>query len=310
MKSPVKLATVTHAGRDQIVLVVGDGLVPLADVVDGLPATVRELIAAWPKWDAAVTRAAVESAPTLSTDDVVWQPPLIPGKIICAGMNFYDHIAEMSGLPEDEIPEQPFPFNFLKPQSALVGSGATVVRPSYGVKLDWEVELTVVVGNGAAATSDHPLDAVFGYTIMNDLSMRDFSPFPHYLGMDATVMKGFDGAAPLGPWITPAANVPDPQAVPMRTTLNGEVMQDGSTAKMIFSVVELLRHLGRVFTLEPGDVIATGTPAGCGVRKQPPRFLRGGDEVIVELGELGELGSLRTLIANPPDTDLLLPDRA
>jgi 2-keto-4-pentenoate hydratase/2-oxohepta-3-ene-1,7-dioic acid hydratase in catechol pathway len=212
----------------------------------------------------------------------------------------------MSGLSEDAIPVPPFPFSFLKPTTSLAGSGATVVRPAYGRALDWEAELAVVIGDGSAASGPDPLAAVFGYTIVNELSLRDFYPFPHVLGLDAVVSKGFDGAAPMGPWITLAEDVPDPQSLAIKLTLNGEVMQDSSTAKMIFSVRDLIAHYGRVLTLEPGDVLATGTPSGVGAGRRPPRFLRGGDDVEVCIGDLG---CLRTTISEPAGDDLLLAEQ-
>ena len=149
------------------------------------------------------------------------------------------------------------------------------------------------------AQSD-PLGAIFGYSNLNDLSLRDFvAPFPHPLGLDAVIGKGWDGAAPMGPWITLADAAGDPTSMSVETRVNGAVKQQSSTAKMIFTVAEMVAYYARVLTLEAGDVIATGTPAGVGAGAQPPEFLAPGDTVEVEIGELG---TLSTTIAPPRST--------
>jgi 2,4-diketo-3-deoxy-L-fuconate hydrolase len=168
-----------------------------------------------------------------------------------------------------------------------------VALPVFGEKLDWEAELGIVIGRPELAASD-PLRAVFGYTILNDLSLRDFvAPFPHPLGLDAVISKGFDGATPLGPWITLAQHAGDPASLAIELRVNGEVRQHSSTEQMIFGVAELVAYYGGVLTLQAGDVIATGTPAGVGAGMQPPRFLRVGDEIEIEIETLG---AQRTMI--------------
>jgi 2-keto-4-pentenoate hydratase/2-oxohepta-3-ene-1,7-dioic acid hydratase in catechol pathway len=193
-----------------------------------------------------------------------------------------------------------FPFSFLKPPSnAMVGSGTEVAIPGFGKELDWEAELAVVIGRPELAQSD-PLGAIFGYAVMNELSLRDFvAPFPHPLGLDAVICKGWDGSAPIGPWITLAAEAGDPTSMPIELRVNGSVKQQSSTEQMIFTVAEMVAFYARVMTLEVGDVIATGTPAGVGAGKQPPEFLAPGDVVEVEIGELG---TLRTPIVAPRST--------
>jgi 2-keto-4-pentenoate hydratase/2-oxohepta-3-ene-1,7-dioic acid hydratase in catechol pathway len=237
---------------------------------------------------------------------VRWCPPLRPGKLLCVGANYHDHVAEMDGPAGLTTPPAPFPFSFLKPSSALVGHDREVAIPAYGRKLDWEAELAVVIGDGAAAGGADPLAAVFGYTILNDLSLRDFLPFPHALGLDAVASKGFDGAAPMGPWIAHAEPRDDPSALGVKLLVNGELMQDGSTANMIFNVAELIAHFARVLTLEPGDVIATGTPAGVGAGRTPQRFLSPGDRVEARIEGLG---SLETTITAPERVTSLTVDR-
>jgi 2-keto-4-pentenoate hydratase/2-oxohepta-3-ene-1,7-dioic acid hydratase in catechol pathway len=213
----------------------------------------------------------------------------------------------MAGPAGLDIRPAPFPFSFLKPSTALVGSGHSVSLPSYGVQLDWEAELAVIIGDASQAAGADPLAAVFGYTILNDLSLRDFVPFPHTLGLDAVVSKGFDGAAPIGPWITLAADVPDPQGLAIQLAINGELQQDGSTASMIFGVADMIRHYARVLTLEPGDVIATGTPAGVGAARTPPRWLNAGDFIEIRIGNLGVLETTIAARRTGATVDLLSP---
>ncbi|MTD54386.1 fumarylacetoacetate hydrolase family protein [Amycolatopsis pithecellobii] len=296
MSSGLGIATIELDGAPVAAVVLPGGVVPLSELVAEAPRDVTVLIEQWATWRAPVTEAATVHKATIDLAEVRWLPPLQPRKILCVGSNYYDHVAEMAGPAGLENRPAPFPFSFLKPGTALVGSGRTVTYPSYGKQLDWEAELAVVIGDPALATGPDPLAAVFGYTVLNDLSLRDFLPFPHTLGLDAVVSKGFDGAAPIGPWITTADAVGDPQHLPIKLHINGELQQDGSTADMIFGVADLVRHYARVMTLQPGDVIATGTPAGVGAGQRPPRFLNPGDVVRVRIGELG---SLETTIGAP-----------
>ena len=156
--------------------------------------------------------------------------------------------------------------------------------------VDWDAELAVVIGRrvrgvrGAAAVA-----AVAGYSVLNDVSARDWIADRPSLGIDWIMQKAFDGFAPMGPFITPAAFVPDPQALAMQLTVNGQVMQDSSTSRMVFGVREIVEHLAGIMTLEPGDIIATGTPAGVGHGRKPQLFLKPGDDVAVTIEGLGRL---------------------
>jgi len=143
---------------------------------------------------------------------------------------------------------------------------------------------------------------VFGYSVLNDLSVRDYLPFPHALGLDTVVAKGFDGSAPMGPWIVTADEIDDPQNLPLQLRVNGEIKQDSSTSRMIFGVREILAHFSRVLTLRPGDVIATGTPSGVGIARRPPEMLAADD--VVE-AEIDGIGLLRTTLVRAPDAELL-----
>jgi 2,4-diketo-3-deoxy-L-fuconate hydrolase len=287
-----RVGVIQIGDADQLVADLGDGFLPLAALLGSRsPSSMQELITGWETFKEAIATAEPDSATgTLSPwDSPHWRAPIIPSKLICVGANYVDHVVEMAGAGGPQINRTAFPFSFLKPPStAVVGGETPVAIPAYGHKLDWEAELAVVIGDPHNAVSD-PAGAIFGYTIVNDLSLRDFVPFPHALGLDAVISKGFDGAAPTGPWITLASEVPDPGSLTIDLWVNGESKQHSSTEQMIFSVHELVAYYARVLTLEPGDVIATGTPAGVGAGKQPPQFLTAGDVIEIRIGDLGLL---------------------
>jgi 2,4-diketo-3-deoxy-L-fuconate hydrolase len=304
MPMGIAVGAVEDRGERRTVVVAGEEYGFLDDLDPQAPRDSRALIAGWAQWRDGLVDAAARSHDRprwRPVGEARWLAPVEGVKVICVGANYHDHVAEMEGPAGISTAPAPFPFSFLKPDTALTGSGTVVRHPAYGSKLDWEAELAVVVGDPAA--DGDPLEAVFGYTILNDLSLRDFIPFPHALGLDAVVSKGFDGAAPIGPWVTPAEYVPDPQDLSVRLAVNGETMQDGSTRNMIFGVRELVAHFARVMTLRPGDVIATGTPAGVGAGRRPPRFLTPGDEIAITIGQLG---CLRTSIGEPTAIEPLL----
>ncbi len=205
-----------------------------------------------------------------------------PRKIICVGLNYRDHAAE-TGKP---VPTEPV--LFAKFANSVTGDGARVEVPELARELDWEAELAVVIGRGGRDIPlTEALDRVAGYTIVNDLSSRTLQRS----GGQWTRGKAIDDFLPMGPWLTTADAVPDPQALRVRCLVNGEVMQDGTTAEMVFGVAELVHEISRTITLSPGDVICTGTPPGVGMGKQPPRFLVDGDEVVVEIEGLGRLST-------------------
>lgn len=203
-----------------------------------------------------------------------------PGKIVAVGMNYRDHAAE-AGL---EVPERPVFFGLWP--SSLIGPREEIVIPPVSAKIDYEAELGVVIGErGRDIPVERALHVVAGYTCFNDVSARDLQ----FQDGQWTRAKSLDTFSPVGPRVVPAAEIPDPQALRIRCLLNGEPMQDSSTAEMVFSVAELVAAVSRGVTLEPGDLIATGTPAGVGFTREPPRFLRPGDEVTVEIEGIGSL---------------------
>jgi 2,4-didehydro-3-deoxy-L-rhamnonate hydrolase len=204
-----------------------------------------------------------------------------PGKIIAIGLNYEDHAAETGA----EIPEKPIVF--AKYPNAVIGPGEPILIPPITEQVDYEAELAVVVGREAKNVSEsEALDYVFGYANSNDVSSRDLQ-FSE--GGQWTRSKSIDTFCPVGPFIATTDEIPDPQDLSVRCTLNGEVMQDGTTSKMIFSVAQLVSFLSGGMTLEPGDIIITGTPPGVGMARDPQVWLRPGDEVSVEIEGLGTL---------------------
>ena len=214
--------------------------------------------------------------------------PLRPGKVIAIGLNYMDHVRESGVEPP------PRPLVFAKFPSTVIGPGQPIVlNPAVAERVDWEGELALVVGRPLTkATPEEAMAAVFGYTIANDVSARDvqFADGQWIRG------KNLDSFCPLGPVIVGAADVGDPQSLRLRTSVNGEVVQDASTAEMIFPVAELLSFCSQSFTLEPGDVMLTGTPWGCGEFMQPQRSLAHGD--LVEI-DIERVGTLRNPVLDP-----------
>ncbi|HEY7736702.1 MAG TPA: fumarylacetoacetate hydrolase family protein [Candidatus Limnocylindrales bacterium] len=256
-----------------------------ADLVDDAPATLPQLIAAGsPGLDrlraAAVdARAWKRSAPIAETDLL---PPLgRPGKIVAIGRNYREHAAEEGVEPPTA------PLIFAKWPSSVVGPGAEIRwDPRLSRQVDYEAELAVVVGRSARRVGTaQALDHVFGYTCLNDVSARDLQ-----FGDGQWVRgKSLDTFCPMGPALVTSDEIGDPQQLAITATVNGELVQDATTAQMYFSVAELISYCSYAFTLEPGDVIATGTPSGVGVFRKPPRFLGDGDRVAVEIERIGRL---------------------
>jgi 2-keto-4-pentenoate hydratase/2-oxohepta-3-ene-1,7-dioic acid hydratase in catechol pathway len=213
--------------------------------------------------------------------DVHLLPPVPqPPKIICVGRNYADHVAEV----ERPLPE--FPVLFARFSRTLVGATDPIVRPVVSDQLDWEGELAFVVGVGGRHVSpDDAYDVIAGYSLFNDVSVRDYQlRVPQY-----TAGKNFESSGPFGPALVTRDEIPDPHALRLEVTVNGELMQSASTGEMIFSIPELIAHISEWITLEPGDVVVTGTPSGTGHARRPHRFLVPGDRVRVSIPELGEL---------------------
>ncbi|MDF1657390.1 MAG: fumarylacetoacetate hydrolase family protein [Verrucomicrobiales bacterium] len=222
------------------------------------------------------------AAPVVSNETRLGPATARPGKLICIGLNFSDH-AEEAGM---DIPKEPIVF--FKATSAIVGPNDDVVIPRDSKKADWEVELAFVVGKKASYVSeDDALDHVAGYVLHNDYSEREFQ-----LERGGQWVKGksCDTFAPIGPFVATSDEIPDPEKLKMWLTVNGETKQDGNSSKLIFGIAHLVSYLSRFMTLEPGDIVSTGTPPGVGMGFNPPQFMKPGD--VVELGIEG-LGQSR-----------------
>ncbi|MGH3356307.1 MAG: fumarylacetoacetate hydrolase family protein [Nocardioidaceae bacterium] len=234
-------------------------------------------------------RAAADSAlPEPETSHAPAVPA--PGKLLCVGANYRRH-AQEAGLP---LPEQPI--YFAKFGNSLAGHREEVVLPAATERGDYEVELVVVIGEPAHKVSrEQALDHVFGYAVGNDLSARELQ----MRSSQWLYGKAIDGFAPLGPYVVTADDVPDPQKLDLKCWVNGELRQDSNTADMIFSVAELVSDLSQIMTLQPGDLIYTGTPEGVILGMQEPQWLQPGDEVTCEVEGLGRL--VTTLVADKSD---------
>jgi 2-keto-4-pentenoate hydratase/2-oxohepta-3-ene-1,7-dioic acid hydratase in catechol pathway len=253
--------------------IIPDDMVALIGDEAAMVAAARALaFAARP--DNASLRAPLASARLLA--------PLKPGKILGVGRNYADHAKEVGGQRLEQ------PRIFLKPASSVVGPGAAVRIPPAVTKPDWEAELAVVIGRRAKDVSEGvALDHVAGYSVLDDISAREFQ-FDVPLAM-TSFAKGMDGFCPMGPCIATADEVGEPWALDIRCWLNGEEVQHGNTRDLIFPVPALIAFLSRYMTLEPGDVIATGTPAGVGHFRDPPRYLKPGDRLRLEVERVGVL---------------------
>jgi len=203
-----------------------------------------------------------------------------PGKIVCVGLNYRAHAEEQGA----KLPERPL--LFAKWPTALAGPGDPILLPSITLEVDYEGELAVLIGSRVKGVSAaNALEAVRGYLCANDVTARDLQRADRQF----TRSKSLDGFCPVGPAFVSAADVGDPQSLRLRTLVNGEVRQDSSTADMIFTVAELIAFVSEAITLEPGDLLLTGTPSGVGVFRDPPVFLADGDVVTVEIEKIGSL---------------------
>lgn len=203
-----------------------------------------------------------------------------PRKLICVGLNYRDHAAETGA----QIPTVPTIFN--KFATAVIGPGEHIILPRVSKAPDYEAEFAFVIGRGGRhIAAESWRNHVFGYTIVNDVTGRDYQRATSQWLMGKT----FDTFAPMGPWIVTAEEIQDPHNLDIRIEINGEVLQNSNTRELIFKIPDLIAFLSSVFTLEPGDIVSTGTPAGVGFVRKPPRFLHPGDEVVVKIPAIGEL---------------------
>ncbi len=304
-----QLGTALITGQQRIVLACREKLFDLHALLDSaqssnaltidlreLPASLLALLEDWSYWkeklpqviDALFTDSPADDlSSSLLQSEPQWLPPVLyPRNLICIGTNYRDHIAEMGVT---KLPK--YPYSFLKPATnTLIGSGTPLQLPEQAKMVDWEAELAFIIGQKAHHV--HGKDAmacIAGYSIINDVSARDWIAEAPPVGIDWIMQKAFDGFAPMGPLITPAAFILDPQHLSITLTVNGQIKQNSTTANMVFSIQEIVEHLTSIMTLEPGDVIATGTPAGVGHGKKPPEYLQSGDTMVITIEELGQL---------------------
>ena len=275
----MRLVTFTYNGSTRAGALVDDHVIDLHAADPSLPASLHDLLRGG---DALIERArdATRSGNGLPVADVRLEAPIArPGKVLAIGLNYRDH-AEESG---QALPK--YPITFVKASTCITGTGAPIHVPRVSNAVDWEGELCFVIGTPAryVAKAD-ALNYIAGYMNGNDVSVRDWQ----FHAPTWTTGKGFDTHGPTGPWLVTRDEV-DPGDLGIRTFVNNELKQQSSTKHLIFPVPELVEYLSSAFTLEPGDVVFTGTPAGVGMARKPPEFLKAGDTVRVEIDGLGIL---------------------
>ncbi len=278
----MRLVRFEDAGRARLGVLRGDDVVGL----DGLGATyptVRSIAAAGPDALKRIEEVVARSPPAISLSKARLLAPIErPGKYLAIGMNYQKHVEESErlGVP---APKQQLWFN---KQTTCLAGPFDAIDPGVTEKLDYEVELGVVIGAPAKRVSQAQAPShVFGYFVANDVSARDWQ----FHSPTFTLGKSFDTHGPIGPWIVTADEVPDPHVLGLRCFVNGELRQESDTSRMVYNVWEQIAYLSTAFTLESGDLIATGTPEGVGVGMEPPQFLKPGDIVRCEVDRLGAI---------------------
>ena len=279
----MRLVTFREGGRDRVGARVGDSIVDLSAGDGSIPSDMRSFLEAG---DAARSKAEdvlAGGGATFSAGDVQILAPIAnPEKLICIGLNYADHAAE-SGM---DIPSEPIVFS--KYASTIIGPGDTIKLPPSSNEPDYEVELVVVVGKSGFNISEaDAMNHVAGYTVGHDVSARDYQL--QKPGGQWMLGKTFDTFAPIGPDLVTTDEIGDPHNLPIRCILNGETVQDSNTKQLIFKVPELIAYLSHVFTLNPGDLIFTGTPPGVGMARTPQLWLKAGDHVACEIDGIGRL---------------------
>jgi len=288
----MRLATFTHAGTTRIGAVVGDEVVDLAEEDPGLPREMEAFLAAGAAALAAAERATGRAAARIPLDDVRLEAPVLrPRKILAVGLNYADHIAE-SGMKPPE-----FPTIFNKQVTSVTGPYDPIHLPRVSGALDYEGELAFVIGRRCRhVPRARAPEVIAGYLVLDDVSVRDWQlRTPTW-----TMGKSFDTHCPMGPWIVTADELGDPHSLGIRTWVNGELRQDSNTKELAHDCFSLVEHLSTAFTLEPGDVVTTGTPGGVGIGMKPPRLLAVGDVVRVAIDRIGQLEN--PVIEEPVDT--------
>jgi 2-keto-4-pentenoate hydratase/2-oxohepta-3-ene-1,7-dioic acid hydratase in catechol pathway len=276
----MKLATFTRDGVTRIGVVDGEEIVDLAAAAPELPREMLALLEAGQEARAAA-RAATARGPRVPLAEVRLEAPIArPPKFLAVGLNYADHVAE-SGM---KTPEHPTIFN--KQSTCVTGPSDPIHVPRASHVVDYEGELGFVVGRRCRHVSrEDAADVIAGYLVVNDVTVRDWQlRVPTW-----TMGKSFDTHGPIGPWIVTSDELSDPHRLALRTWVNGELRQESNTKELIFDCFALVEHLSTAFTLEPGDIVATGTPSGVGITMKPPRLLKPGDRVRVEIEGIGAI---------------------
>ena len=277
----MKLATFTHDGATRIGVVMGEQVVDLATVAPGLPRDMVAFLAAGGVAMAAARHAESAASGRLALADVRLRAPVLrPPKFLAIGLNYADHVKE-SGLEPLAVP-----VFFNKQTTCVAGPFDPIHLPRVSPLLDYEGELAFVIGRRCRhVPRDRAHEVIAGYLVVNDVSVRDWQLRTPTM----TMGKSFDTHGPMGPWLVTPDEIGDPHALELRTWVNGELRQHSNTRHLIYDCFAQVEHLSTAFTLEPGDVVTTGTPAGVGGAMSPPRFLRAGDVVRIEIEKIGAI---------------------
>jgi 2,4-didehydro-3-deoxy-L-rhamnonate hydrolase len=263
----------------------GKRVLDLAEAAPELSKNLVELIADFASIEPVLRKVIQSNQSSAWTHDLeslrLLAPIPRPGKILCSGINYRSHLEEN---PKAILPEEPF--FFAKLPSTVIGPSQPIICPRRSQQVDYEIELAVVIGRKMTETAESDvLEHVFGYTILHDVSARDVQ----FRDNQITLGKNFDTFCPIGPCVVTRDEISRPDRISLKTFLNGQIMQDGSTSDWLFSLPQLLSFLSQRITLEPGDIVSTGTPAGVGVFRKPPIFLKPGDIVRLEADQIGVL---------------------
>ena len=275
----MRIVTLKNDNSPQLALELSRGYSPLGI---NAPSSMVKLIANWEQAQQIVSQASRGEDLIPKTEATLAAPISNPGKIICIGKNYAKHAIEMGSEPPT------IPVVFSKLNSAIADPGSNISLPTISEKVDYEAELVVVIGKqGRFIEQPDAMSHVFGYCCGNDISARDWQK--EKPGGQWLLGKTFDNFAPLGPCVVTAEEVDDPHNLNIELRLNGETMQSSNTSHLIFSIDFLISHLSQFVTLNPGDLIFTGTPDGVGAGRKPPVFLKAGDQVEVEIEKIGKL---------------------
>ncbi|MBY3592385.1 fumarylacetoacetate hydrolase family protein [Rhizobium bangladeshense] len=290
MTTHYKLGTISENGHAVPALLIGDRVYLLSEAIgDAAPQTLLDVFKEWSRFSTIIGQSVGDLAPKSAgrpAAGITMETPVArPSKVVCVGANYRDHLREMKVT---QLPE--YPYSFLRPVTCLAAHGQEIRLPTIPKMVDWEAELGVIIGSSFGPDSrGDPMAAVAGYTVVNDISARDWIANKPFVGIDWVMQKSWDNFQPTGPWITPAEFVADAQKLPIGLWVNGIPKQQSNTSEMIFGVREIIKHLGAMMTLEPGDVIATGTPNGVGYGLSPQEFIKSGNSVRVTIEGLGTL---------------------